>query len=312
MVCLYESPSFVLGWAWAKLAGVRVYLWCEATPELNRTGSRVRRMVKSFMFRHTNLILTPGRDADAFVTEFGGARARSRIRRLRHVIDYAHYSGKISDASSRHRLRDEWGVPDDETVFLCVGRFLEPKGTVHAVEAFSLLPPEVLAKSQLVLVGDGSDREQIVATIAEKGLGSRVKLVDFAQREELPGVYAAGDVLVFPTLGDTYGLVVDEALAAGLPVVASIHACEIAGRMAGNHHGLLADPRRTDDFARAMADMTTWDLSTAARHQRSRTVAQLTPELWARRLIAIVQDDLKGDRAISPVMRNVQEGEVSG
>jgi glycosyltransferase involved in cell wall biosynthesis len=90
--------------------------------------------------------------------------------------------------------------------------------------------------------------------VQELGL-KRVMFVDFVQQPELPGVYALGDAFVFATRGDPYGLVVDEAMAAGLPVISTTHAGEIGARVIQDETGLLIPPDNVSALETAMLSM---------------------------------------------------------
>ncbi len=71
-----------------------------------------------------------------------------------------------------------------------------------------------------------------------------VSFVGFIQKRELPRYYALADVFVFPTLGDPYGLVVDEAMACGLPVISTSAAGEIHDRVEDGVNGYIVPPGR--------------------------------------------------------------------
>ena len=76
------------------------------------------------------------------------------------------------------------------------------------------------AEATLLLVGDGPLRADLERYATEQGLRN-VRFLGFHQREELPAIYHAADLFVFPTLHDCWALVVGEAMAAGLPVIDS-------------------------------------------------------------------------------------------
>ena len=116
----------------------------------------------------------------------------------------------------RHRcaeLRAGWGAVDDAPVLLCVGRLAAEKNLEVLLDAWQGVKARAPA-ARLVLVGDGPLREE---------LGRRGPDVIFAgQRtgEDLARHYASADLFVFPSLSETWGNVVTEAMASGLPVIA--------------------------------------------------------------------------------------------
>lgn len=127
---------------------------------------------------------------------------------------------------------------------------LEPrKNAVALLRAFERVRAGRAAGHTLVLVGRrGWMYEPILAAMQTPGLAGRVRLIDDAGNDELPALYAAADLFVYPSLYEGFGLPVVEAMACGAPVVTSNVSSlpEVAGDAA-----LLADPR--DEAALAAA-----------------------------------------------------------
>ena len=144
--------------------------------------------------------------------------------------------------------RDRYRLP--ERFILTVGAHRPHKNHGILVRALTALPADV----SLVIVGyfDSSFPDPLPGLIAELGLASRVLLVPEVADELLPAVYRAASVFAFPSLAEGYGLPVLEAMAAGVPVVASDIPVlsEIAGRAA-----VLVRPDDAAGWARAMAEI---------------------------------------------------------
>jgi glycosyltransferase involved in cell wall biosynthesis len=109
----------------------------------------------------------------------------------------------------RERLSE--GHPDD-ALLLYVGR-LSPEKHLHLLKEVLLRVPG----TRLALVGDGPAREDLKAHFA----GTPAHFVGYLHGEELSQAYASADLFAFPSSLETFGLVVTEAMAAGIPVVAS-------------------------------------------------------------------------------------------
>jgi phosphatidylinositol alpha 1,6-mannosyltransferase len=111
---------------------------------------------------------------------------------------------------------DEWrrstGLQDGETLLLYVGRLAAEKGLDVLVEAV-----KEMEGVRLVLVGDGPSR----AALAQRLEGAPVHFADYLRGAELSRAYASADLFVFPSDTETFGQVIQEAMAAGLPVVAA-------------------------------------------------------------------------------------------
>ncbi len=104
---------------------------------------------------------------------------------------------------------------------LFVGRVVWQKGLDVLLEALAGLPPDLRNGLSLTIVGDGPAREALNAQAARLGLSGCVVFQGWLGREELPMAYRAADVFVFPSRDEGMPNVVLEAMAAGLPVVAT-------------------------------------------------------------------------------------------
>lgn len=124
-------------------------------------------------------------------------------------VDAEKFNPKYADADMRHALSG--GHPDD-VILLYVGRL----GNEKKIDQLKAVLEQVPG-TRLALVGDGPARE----TLREHFAGTPTTFMGYLKGEELARAYASADVFVFPSAMETFGLVVVEAMAAGLPVVAS-------------------------------------------------------------------------------------------
>lgn len=142
-------------------------------------------------------------------------------------------------------LRAEWGLGENEIAVLHVGRLAAEKNLQLLVRAFRSLQQRLPQRRlKLVLVGDGPLRTQLQAELPEA-------LFCGVQRgEALAEHYASGDLFLFPSLSETFGNVVLEALASGLAVVAFDQAAA-AQHIRHGHNGALATPGDETAFIEA-------------------------------------------------------------
>lgn len=133
----------------------------------------------------------------------------SHVQKLRRGVDTRLFTPHRRDPA----LRKRWGVHEDAPVMLCVGRIAAEKNLGLALQAFRALQARLPA-ARMVLVGDGPRREALAAAYPD------ALFVGTRHGEELAAHYASADLLLFPSLSETFGNVVLEAMASGLPVVA--------------------------------------------------------------------------------------------
>ncbi len=142
----------------------------------------------------------------------------ARVLRLRRGIDTRRFHPRPGE---RDRIRRRHGIPLDRVAFLFAGRVDDTKRVMTVVEATRRLVDEGLPV-HLVLAGEGDRVDD-----ARARLGEHVTLLGRIPQETLGEVYAAGDLFVFPSLTETAGNVVIEAMASGLPAAVALGtACE--------------------------------------------------------------------------------------
>ena len=136
---------------------------------------------------------------------------RERFVTIPSGIDVARYA---QPSRSRREVRAEIGIQPDVFLVGAVGRLVPIKGHRHLIEAMARLE-----RAALVVAGDGSLREELSELVGRLNLSGRVKLL--GEREDIPGILGALDLFALPSLNEGQSRALAEAMAAGLPAVAS-------------------------------------------------------------------------------------------
>ena len=186
--------------------------------------------------------------------ELAAARARlpdQRVELMPNGVDYAAFASGDGAA-----FRDAYRIPADRRMLLCVSRIDYQKNQIGLVDAVAELAP-ARPDLHLVLLGPVTVegyQERLRARIDEHGLGSRVTLVPGLQSNDplLAGAFHAADIFCLPSLHEPFGIVILEAWAAGLPVVAS-RIGGIPSFTEDNVDILLAEPNDPAALARQVA-----------------------------------------------------------
>ena len=179
-----------------------------------------------------------------------------RIRIIPPGVDTARFHPASSPKSA---LRQALGLPDRPTVFT-LGRLDERKGFDLFFRAVgSLVHSTPAGPSVVIRAGDGSpqataERTKLDTIIAELNLRSMITWLPVLPETELPRYYQAADVFVLPSRYEPFGIVMLEAMASGIPVVAT----QEGGPSRVIEHGidgLLVDPTDAAQFSHAMDDL---------------------------------------------------------
>ncbi len=291
LVSLYAEPAFLLGWAIARRRGVRTAFWVEATSTRWVQRRRWKEALKRQIFPCLDAVFTTGRDGRHFAIRYGSRE--DRIFYLPFFVDFRYFSSARSAAvAGRDCLRSELGVRG--VTFIYVGRLWWGKGLDHLLDAFGDLQRRHDGEVSLLLVGDGAEERPLREHCRREGLRN-VIFAGFKQKPDLPAYYAAADIFVFPTLGDTYGLVVDEAMSCSLPVIATDITGEIRDRIEDGINGFIV-PAGSSRALLAQMELLAYD--SALRTQMGTVsvarMAKYTPDQWVDDFERAVDSILSG------------------
>ncbi len=161
----------------------------------------------------------------------------------------------IEGAKQRPRKRKELGIPADSLVIGYVGWLIPIKGVTYLVSAMAKVA-EKYPKSLLVLVGKGDDKgeEEVHLRKQVENLGLADKVHFLGWRSDVDEIMGCFDIFVLPSLNEGMGRVLVEAMAAGLPIVAS-RVGGIPDLVKDGKNGLLVPPADAPALAKAISDL---------------------------------------------------------
>ena len=240
---------------------------------------RWREAVKRTLVRQFDAALVAGTPQADYLTSLG-IRADAVFQPV-DVVDNAFF------ADGAARALADGALPHPGPYLLSVNRFLPRKNVDTLVRAYARYRALAEAAGQvpwpLVLLGDGPERPAL-----ERLAGADVVFGGFQQVDALPAWYAGAGVYVHPALADPWGLVVNEAMAAGLPVLVSTGAGCAPDLVDGN--GATFDPTDAGALAQALVQLTGPDADRETMGARSRAIiAAYTPHAFADGLWAAVE-----------------------
>jgi glycosyltransferase involved in cell wall biosynthesis len=186
---------------------------------LLKRASLARRLVKRVAlgrwFSRCAAFLTVGSLNEEFFKHYGCDP--TRFFPVRHFVDNEWFAARATADSDRlSLLRDRWNVTEGSLVVLFAGKFAEGKRPMDAIAAVERCKG---APVHLLMVGDGPLREECEQYVINRALP--VSFTGFLNQRSMPDAYALADLLVLPSKTETWGLVVNEAMACGIPAVVS-------------------------------------------------------------------------------------------
>jgi glycosyltransferase involved in cell wall biosynthesis len=171
---------------------------------------------------------------------------------------------------------------------LFVGRLLEEKGVLVAVDAIARLRPD--ARLQLTVAGDGPAAAAARKRVEELGVGDRVEFVGRLDRAEVADAYANADVFVLPTYWEGFPTVLSEAMAAGLPIVTT-PTRGIKDHLVDGVNALFVPQRDAGAVARALEQLIDEpELGRRMSEANRRQVLEFAPDRVVGAYLALLRD----------------------
>jgi glycosyltransferase involved in cell wall biosynthesis len=151
------------------------------------------------------------------------------------------------------------GLEDPKPFFLASGRFVPRKNFAGLVLAYNhyqgICEKHNLTTWRLVILGDGPERDHILKLIRENSLENKITLAGVHSSEILTAYYGLASIFIHPALQDQWGLVVNEAMASGLPILVSQRAGCVSDLLEDGKEGFTFDPDNTEELATRMYQM---------------------------------------------------------
>jgi glycosyltransferase involved in cell wall biosynthesis len=167
-----------------------------------------------------------------------------------HVIPNGVNIHKFNPSVNGDKVRKKLGIKPEDPVVLTLSRFHPKKGYQFLVKAIPLVirkHPE----TKFIFCGKGSEKEKIVNLVQSFGISENVIFTGFIDETNKPMYYAMSDIFVLPSLAESAGIVILEALASGKPVIAS-NTGNIAEIIHDGLSGILIRPEDPNQIAQAI------------------------------------------------------------
>ncbi|HEX9952115.1 MAG TPA: glycosyltransferase [Rubricoccaceae bacterium] len=268
----YAAPDALAALAWCRARRRAAVCMTDSTAgDARRTA--VREWVKGHIVREFDAALVSGRRTVAYVGKLGIPAAR--VFTPYDVVDNAFF------AAAGPPRPDLPGLASGTPFFLASNRFVGRKNVSGLLMAYARFRASG-GTWRLVLLGDGPERPTLDALVRTHAVPD-VTFAGFQQIEALPAYYAAAAAFVHPALMDQWGLVINEAMAAGCPVVVSERAGASADLIVDGETGFRFDPSDTEALAGLLGRVSTMpEADRVAVGRRGQAyVGQWTPEAFA-------------------------------
>ena len=247
----YSSTTAMLAISWLKLHRIPFYL--EVDGGLIREESDRKYRFKKLLVGSADRWLSSGRATTDFLVHYGAARERV-ITYPFTSLDAADILAEPVSREEKLRLRKELGM-ECEKMILSIGQFIPRKG-------FDILL-QAAAKGNIpgdIFIVGGEPTQEYLKMCEELKL-TNIHFVGFMKKEKLADVYRAADLFVLPTREDIWGLVINEAMACGLPVITTDKCVAGLELVEEGINGAIVPAEDVDALARKLKELLEGDLA---------------------------------------------------
>jgi glycosyltransferase involved in cell wall biosynthesis len=239
----YWSPNVMIALIAGKLRGKTMAFWTEA---LFRTDNVVKRLLKKVsllpLSLSTNFLMAIGKGAAESFREYG-------YKKPAYIIPYSInvdlYMDQALDRDLMERLTTSLAL-EGKVVFLSSGALIARKGMDTLIHAFKGIKDE---NCSLIIMGDGPERDNLEQIIGDD---NRIHIIGFQTKGSVPSVFRLADVFVFASRYDGWGLVINEACAAGCAIICSNAVGAVTDRLMQDNAAIVCAVDDSPAFQREM------------------------------------------------------------
>lgn len=224
----YSTPTGILSSIYMRLKKIKYILNIDGG--LIKNDSLVQLAIKKFLLKCPTFYLSPGKEGNKYLKYYGVKEEKIFNYPFTSVKGNEILEKPLSD-DQKLVLKKELGLKEKITI-ISVGRFIHEKGFDILLKAMKGINLDL----NVIIIG-GKAQQKYLEIIKEKKL-KNIHFLDFMTKKELNKYYMASDLFILPTRGDVWGLVINEAMANGLPAITT-NKCVAGLEMINNKNGFL-------------------------------------------------------------------------
>ena len=215
-----------------------------------KIGNIYRRLVIPRIIKKSNKIITVSHFEKTRIGEFFGMKGDNRLTAVYNGVS-EHFK-PLTDQLELKRVKEKYRLPD--RFFFFLGNTDPKKNTEGTLKAFSDFIQQTGTDHKLVMLDfDRSELEKLLDEIGDKALIDRIVLTGYVVNTDLPSIYCLCEVFLYPSLRESFGIPMLEAMACGVPVITSNTSSmpEVVGTAA-----FIIDPYKPEQITDALIQVT--------------------------------------------------------
>lgn len=242
----YSTLTSILAAVFMRVGGGVKYI-ISIDGAYERQGGGVKEVIKRYIISHAFHYFSTSKTSDEYLIKYGAQESNITRYNFTSLNKDDILETKLS-RKEKEKFRRELKI-EEEIAILVVGRFVKSKGIDFVLNAADCMPDEV----GYYIVGDVPTADYL--SIVRKKELKTVHFIRFQVKEELKKYYKACDIFVFPTRYDPWGLVVNEAMANGMPILSTDQSAAALHFIQDNENGFLYKVDDKEDYIRKLKVM---------------------------------------------------------
>lgn len=206
----YSTPTAMFFMQLCKVKKIPYLINCDGAFV---SSSLIKGLVKSYFIIGASGFLVNGNNARKYFINYGANAEKIYKHKFSSLYKREILEMPIT-LDEKLKLKNELKLPNKK-IIISVGRFIHSKGLDVLLEAWSYINNDDV---HLLIIGEGEEKEEYKKIIRDKDYNN-VSIMNFMDKKTLFSYYKACDLFVLPTREDVWGLVINEAMACGLPII---------------------------------------------------------------------------------------------
>ncbi|MAG44559.1 hypothetical protein CL633_01590 [bacterium] len=263
----YDAPSYWLALLYCKIFRKKIVLWSGSTLLSSQYKYGLIGFGKKIFIKSADSYLSYGTKAKEYL-EYFGAKPDFIINGY-NTVDIKYFQKCVQ--LKRHA----------NYIMLFVGHLAQHKGIKEALQALKLLKNSPI----FIIIGDGPKKENL-KNYCQKHKLDKVHFKGYIQKHEIINYYSKADFLIMPSLREVWGLVINEALASGLFILASKYAGATYDLIKSGENGFIIDPYNIQDIKDKIIKVMKLRLD---KEKISQSINKFSPENYGENLIKAIK-----------------------
>jgi glycosyltransferase involved in cell wall biosynthesis len=284
----YTRATFWIAWFAARSKSIPFIFGTDASSIQPRDASRLKLAAKKFVwpavFSLAGQILTASSAGRDMMISLGFPP--ERVSMTLDTVDNDWWLAQ-ANAIDREEARRSLGFQRHEKIILFCAKLQPWKRPMDLLKAFAIKP---IPDARLVFAGDGAQRAELEAETAALNIANKVQFLGFVNQSQLPALYKSADLMVIPSSYEPFGLVVNESMLCGCPVIASDRVGAVRDLIAHGETGFVYPCGDITALSKTICEaLQNSSAATSIQTSALATIRAWSPQASAEALVAAVE-----------------------